>query len=131
MTREQMDRLKRAMMSVKLYTEQITMIEGRLTKTTQLMSETGVRGGGASPDKFSALIYACDIYKSQKEKAQKEADALYEVCEMWLSVMPDDMADTIRRVELQGEPLSHVAQEKGVARTTLYDRIQKQYDKEQ
>lgn len=130
MTREQMDRLKRAMMSVALYDEQIEMINGRLHKTTQMMSETGVRGGGGSPDKFSALIYARDVYKKHREKDQKVAEALGEVCELWLHTMSDDMADTIRRVELQGEPLAHVAQEKGIARTTLYDRIQKQYDKE-
>ena len=130
MTREQMDRLKRAIMSVELYDEQITLIEGRMTKVTQSISETGVRGGGASADKFSVMIYACDVYRRQMEKCQKEADSLMEICEIWLNAMSDEMADTIRRVELQGEPLSRVAEEKGIARTTLYDRIQRQYDKE-
>lgn len=130
MTKEQMDRLKRALMSVELYEEQITLIEGRLTKTTQSISETGVRGGGASPDKFSPMIYARDVYIKHRDICQKEADALMEVCERWLSGLAEDMADTIRRVELRGEPLTRVAEEKGIARTTLYDRIQKEYDKE-
>lgn len=129
MTREQMDRLKRALISIELYDEQIVKIEGRMSKTTQMMSETGVRGGGGSPDKFSALIYACDNYKRQREKCRKEADALGEVCELWLHTLPDDMADTIRRVELQGEPLTRVAQEKGIARTTLQYRIQREFER--
>ena len=128
MTREQMDRLKRALMSIALYDEQITLIEGRMMKTTQSISETGVRGGGASADKFGTMIYACDIYKREREKCQKEADNLMVICNAWLATLADDMADTIRRVELNGEPLARIAQEKGIARTTLYDRIQRQYE---
>lgn len=116
-------------MSVELYDEQITLIEGRLTKTTQSISETGVRGGGASADKFSPMLYARDVYVKHRDKCQKEADNLMVICEVWLNAMPEEIADTIRRVELKGEPLARVAQEKGIARTTLYDRIQRQYDK--
>lgn len=130
MTREQMDRLKRCLMSVALYDEQIEMITVRLEKTTQMMSETGIRGGGGSPDKFSSMIFARDIYTNLRNKKQQEADSLGAVCELWLHALDDDIADTIRRVELQGEPLLKVAEEKGIPRTTLYDRIQRQYDKE-
>lgn len=115
-------------MSVELYDEQITLIESRLTKTTQSISETGVRGGGASADKFSPMLYARDVYVKHRDKCQKEADNLMIICNAWLATLADDMADTIRRVELNGEPLARVAQEKGIARTTLYDRIQRQFE---
>lgn len=128
MTHEQMDRLKRAIMSVKVYEEQILVIEARMSKTTQSMSETGVRGGGGSPDKFSALIYAHNTYEKLLNKAEKEADALTEVCELWLRTLPDDLADAIKRVEVEGEPLARVARDKGIPRKTLYYRIQQQFE---